>query len=143
MPSPPRLDDQLCFAVYAASRAITQSYLPFLKELGLTYPQYLVMMVLWENDDVTVSEVGERLMLDSGTLTPVLKRLERAKLVSRKRDAVDERRVRIRLSTSGKALGRKAAKKHDALLCLLGPKKKELSVLRDQLQTLTQSIRAD
>src|SRR3954464_4658073 len=85
-----RLDDQLCFALYATSRAITGLYRPVLQELGLTYPQYLVMLVLWEHQTVTVSELGVRLYLDSGTLTPLLKRLEKQGLVVRSRDSEDE-----------------------------------------------------
>src|SRR3954463_1874064 len=92
------LDNQLCFALYSASLAMTKLYKPLLDELGLTYPQYLVMLVLWEGDGRTVSELGERLSLDSGTLTPLLKRLEAAQLVSRIRDTEDERRVHIMLT---------------------------------------------
>src|SRR5438132_13989272 len=86
-----RLDNQLCFALYSASLAMTKLYKPLLDELGLTYPQYLAMLVLWERDGVTVSQLGERLSLDSGTLTPLLKRLEAAGLVARIRDVQDER----------------------------------------------------
>ncbi|HHO53527.1 MAG TPA: MarR family transcriptional regulator [Deltaproteobacteria bacterium] len=119
-PTPPRLDDQLCFAIYVASRAVVQAYGPLLQELGLTYPQLLVMMVLWERDAITVSALGERLMLDSGTLTPLLKRLERAGLITRRRDPGDERRVRIRLSGVGAELGPRAGEAHRALVCSLG-----------------------
>src|SRR5437763_17166451 len=90
------LDNRLCFALYSASLAMTKLYKPLLEELGLTYPQYLAMLVLWERDGLTVSELGERLSLDSGTLTPLLKRLEAAGLVSRVRDTRDERRVHVR-----------------------------------------------
>src|SRR3954462_10871670 len=106
-PDPDRLlhlDNQLCFALYSASLAMTKLYKPLLDELGLTYPQYLVMLVLWERDGLTVSEIGERLSLDSGTLTPLLKRLEAAELVSRIRDTDDERRVHIRLTAAGRRL---------------------------------------
>src|SRR5256885_12152698 len=89
-----RLDNQLCFALYSASLAMTKLYKPLLDELGLTYPQYLVMLALWEQDGLAVSGLGERLSLDSGTLTPLLKRLEAAGLISRLRDVEDERRVR-------------------------------------------------
>jgi DNA-binding MarR family transcriptional regulator len=98
------LDNQLCFALYSASLAMTKLYKPLLDELGLTYPQYLALLVLWQQDGVTVSELGQRLSLDSGTLTPLLKRLEAAGLVSRLRDASDERRVLIRLSAAGRRL---------------------------------------
>ena len=89
------LDNQLCFALYSASLAMTRLYKPLLDELGLTYPQYLAMLVLWEQDGVMVSELGDRLSLDSGTLTPLLKRLEAGGLVSRIRDVQDERRVHV------------------------------------------------
>ncbi|MGE0098138.1 MAG: MarR family winged helix-turn-helix transcriptional regulator [Hydrogenophaga sp.] len=105
-----RLDHQLCFALYSTSLAMTKLYKPLLEELGLTYPQYLAMLVLWESDGVTVSELGERLHLDSGTLTPLLKRLEAAELVSRLRDLQDERRVLIRLTPAGRKLKARAAR---------------------------------
>ena len=105
-PSPAilRLDNQVCFALYSASLAMTKLYKPLLDRIGLTYPQYLVMLVLWERDGLTVSELGERLFLDSGTLTPLLKRLEAAGLLVRLRDVQDERRVRITLTGQGRAL---------------------------------------
>ena len=105
-----RLDNQLCFALYSASLAMTKLYKPLLEELGLTYPQYLVMLVLWEGDGLMVSELGQRLSLDSGTLTPLLKRLETAGLISRLRDVQDERRVHIHLTAAGRKLKAKAAK---------------------------------
>ena len=104
------LDNQLCFALYSASLAMTKLYKPLLDELGLTYPQYLVMLVLWEGDGLMVSELGQRLSLDSGTLTPLLKRLEAAGLVSRLRAVEDERRVHIHLTAAGKRLKARAAK---------------------------------
>lgn len=105
-----QLDHQLCFALYSASLAMTKLYKPLLEDIGLTYPQYLAMLVLWEQDGVTVSELGERLYLDSGTLTPLLKRLEAADLVTRLRDAQDERRVLIRLTAAGRKLKTRAAR---------------------------------
>ncbi len=110
LPTPPQLqlDNQLCFALYRASRAVIRSYGPALDELGLTYLQYLTMMVLWEKAPLSVGEIGERLHLDSGTLTPLLKRLEEAGLVSRDRDPDDERRVAVSLTREGRALRRKA-----------------------------------
>jgi DNA-binding MarR family transcriptional regulator len=99
-----RLDNQLCFTVYACSRAMTQLYRPWFDEIGITYPQYLVLLVLWEQDGVTVKELGKRLFLDSGTLTPLLKRMEAAKLVTRKRSTEDERKVFIYLAEAGKQL---------------------------------------
>ncbi|MDR6212998.1 MarR family transcriptional regulator [Paracidovorax wautersii] len=98
------LDNQVCFALYSASLAMTKLYKPLLDGIGLTYPQYVVMLALWERDGTTVSELGGRLFLDSGTLTPLLKRLESAGLLARLRDAEDERRVRITLTTAGRAL---------------------------------------
>jgi DNA-binding MarR family transcriptional regulator len=104
------LDNQLCFALYSASLAMTKLYKPLLEELGLTYPQYLVMLVLWEGDGISVSELGQRLYLDSGTLTPLLKRLESTGLISRIRAVEDERRVHISLTAAGRKLKAKAAK---------------------------------
>lgn len=104
-----RLDHQLCFALHSASLAMTKVYKPYLDALGVTYPQYLVLLVLWERDGLTVSNIGERLFLDSGTLTPLLKRLEAQGLLSRTRDAQDERRVVIRLTEQGRALRQQAA----------------------------------
>ena len=105
-PSPAilRLDNQVCFALCSASLAMTKLYKPLLDRIGLTYPQYLVMLVLWERDGLTVSELGERLFLDSGTLTPLLKRLEAQGQIARLRDVQDERRVRITLTAEGRAL---------------------------------------
>ena len=105
-PSPAllRLDNQVCFALYSASLAMTKLYKPLLDQIGLTYPQYRVMLVLWEQDGVTVSELGERLFLDSGTLTPLLKRLEAQGHIARLCDVQDERRVRITLTSQGRAL---------------------------------------
>lgn len=103
------LDQQLCFALHSASLVMTRVYQPQLEALGLTYPQYLVMLVLWERDGLSVSELGARLFLDSGTLTPLLKRLEAAALLDRSRDRADERRVVIRLTDAGHQLKARAA----------------------------------
>lgn len=105
---PLRLDNMLCFAVYAAEHAFTRFYKPRLDALSLTYPQYLVFLVLWERDDLTVKALGERLFLDSGTITPLIKRLEARRLVTRTRDEEDERQVRIRLTAEGRALKARA-----------------------------------
>ncbi len=99
-----RLDEQLCFAVYSAAHAFTRFYRPLLGRLGLTYPQYLVMLVLWEADGLSVGAIGERLRLDSGTLTPVLKRLEKLGFVTRRRDARDERQLVVSLTEAGSGL---------------------------------------
>ncbi|WP_018151544.1 MarR family winged helix-turn-helix transcriptional regulator [Leeia oryzae] len=103
-----KLDAQLCFRLYAASRAMTRTYQPLLAGLDLTYPQYLVMLVLWEKDDITVKQIGEKLALDSGTLTPLLKRLEHSGFIIRQRRAENEREVRILLTSTGRNLKEKA-----------------------------------
>src|SRR5262245_52984742 len=104
-----RLDRQICFLLYGASRAVTQLYQPLLEPLGLTYPQYLVMLVLWEEGKASVGRLSDRLYLDSGTLTPLLKRLEASGLVRRRRSAADARVVDVELTTEGKRLQRAAA----------------------------------
>jgi len=106
---PLRLEQQLCFAVYSTAHAFTRFYRPLLKALGLTYPQYLVLMALWETDGQAVNEIGARLWLDSGTLTPLLKRLETMGLVTRRRDETDERQVIVSLTLRGHALEVEAA----------------------------------
>lgn len=137
-----RLDNQLCFAVYAAAHAFNATYKPLLEPLGLTYPQYLVMLVLWQEDRVTVSAIGGRLGLDSGTLTPLLKRLEAAGLVSRLRDAADERQVRITLTAAGRALKQKAKGIPQDLFCALGLSPGELAALRGKLESVAGNLRA-
>lgn len=104
-----RLEQQLCFAVYSAAHAFTRFYRPLLARLGVTYPQYLVLLTLWETDAINVSAIGERLLLDSGTLTPVLKRLEALGLVTRKRAEADERQLVVSLSDKGRELKKVAA----------------------------------
>ncbi len=131
-----RLDHQLCFALYSASLAMTKLYKPLLEPLGLTYPQYLAMLALWENDGLTVSELGERLFLDSGTVTPLLKRLETANLVLRQRDAQDERRVLVWLTDAGRALRRKAASVPGCVLDASQCHVEEVLTLTRQVQTL-------
>ncbi|MFS0869734.1 MarR family winged helix-turn-helix transcriptional regulator [Paenibacillus xylanilyticus] len=110
-----KLDNQLCFAIYACSREITKMYQPYLEVLGVTYSQYLVLMVLWEREECTVKEIGEALYLDSGTLTPLLKRLQSAGLIHRERSAQDERKVLITLTDSGKELRTKALSIPDSI----------------------------
>lgn len=105
----PTIDQMLCFAVYSAGHAFTRFYKPRLDALELTYPQYLVFLVLWEKDDLTVKALGDKLFLDSGTITPLIKRLEARGLVERRRDEDDERQVRIRLTGEGRALKARAA----------------------------------
>ncbi len=136
------LDHQLCFALYSASLAMTKLYKPLLEPLGLTYPQYLVMLVLWEGDGITVSQLGERLALDSGTLTPLLKRLEGASLIQRLRDTADERRVLLQLTPSGRALKRKAGSVPPAVARASGCELGELASLTARLQALRAEITA-
>lgn len=131
-----RLDAQLCFRLYAASRTVTRCYQPLLGALDLTYPQYLVMLVLWEGDDLTVKAIGERLMLDSGTLTPLLKRMAESGLISRHRRPENEREVRICLTESGRALREQAMGVPPALVSALGMQVEEIIQLRDLLDKL-------
>jgi len=135
-----KLDHQLCFALYSASLAMTKLYKPLLEPLGLTYPQYLVMLVLWEGDGIAVSQLGERLALDSGTLTPLLKRLEAGGLVQRLRDAADERRVLLRLSPAGRALKARALVVPESVACAAGCELDELAALTARLKTLRRQI---
>ncbi len=135
-----RLDNQICFAVYSAAHAFNRFYKPLLERLGLTYPQYLVMLALWERDGVPLKDVGERLFLDSGTLTPLLKRLEAAQLIRRTRDVEDERQVLIALTPQGHALKEKARSVPSSLLAAsacsvaeLAAMKNEIVALRDRL----------
>ncbi len=136
-----QLDEQLCFALYDAQRAVTRLYQPLLADLGLTYPQYLVMLVLWEADEpVSVGELGARVHLDSGTLTPLLKRLEAQGVVDRRRDPADERRVLISLTDDGAALQDRAAGVPACLVAAMGMDLAEVIGLRDRLKDLTDSI---
>jgi DNA-binding MarR family transcriptional regulator len=134
------LDEQLCFALYAASRTMTAVYRPMLDALGLTYPQYLVMLVLWEQDNLNVGELGERLLLDSGTLTPLLKRLEQAGFVVRERRASDEREVGVSLTRSGRALRASAEGIPECLLGQSGMSPQALLRLRGALKTLAANL---
>ncbi|MBL8913179.1 MAG: MarR family transcriptional regulator [Archangium sp.] len=121
---------------------MTAAYAPLLAPLKVTYPQYLVLLVLWETDGVSVRALGDRLALDSGTLTPLLQKMERAGLVSRARDAEDNRVVRISLTTSGRALKRKALNIPKELVCHFGLTLPAIAQLRSQLNGLTQQLRA-
>ena len=134
------LDNQFCFALYSTSHAMTKTYKPLLDRLGLTYPQYLVMLVLWERDDVPLKDIGEKLFLDSGTLTPLLKRLESNGLVARNRDPQDERQVRISLTAEGRALRAKAEEIPEQLLCATGQEAGTLGRLRGQLATVRDEL---
>lgn len=131
-----RLDNQLCFALYAATRAISKTYRERLEPMGLTYPQYLVMIVLWEQDGITVSEIGQRLMLDSGTLTPLLKRLESMGIVQRERGTEDERKVCVWLSPKGFDLRDRALDARKFVACRLDMSETEIGELRSDLMAL-------
>ncbi|MBK5436429.1 MarR family transcriptional regulator [Pseudomonas sp. TH32] len=140
------LDDQLCFKLYAASRAVTRAYKPMLDRLGLTYPQYLVMLVLWEWQAAalpqpTVKALGERLLLDSGTLTPLLKRLEQLALVRRQRSTLDEREVHLSLTDEGRHLRDQVQPLKAQLLCDSGVDLNQADALRDGLDELLRQIR--
>lgn len=135
-----RLDNQLCFAVYACSKEITKIYKPYLEELGLTYTQYVTLLVLWENDDITVKELGRKLYLDSGTLTPLLKKLEGMNFVERIRDKKDERNVIIKLTEEGKKLKKKASEIPDKVFCHTRLSLEEAVSLREKLKDILKDI---
>jgi MarR family transcriptional regulator, organic hydroperoxide resistance regulator len=137
---PVSLDRQLCFAIYSASHAFTRAYRPHLEPLGLTYPQYLVLLVLWDRDGLRVKEIGARLFLDSGTLTPLLKRLEALGYVRRLRDPRDERQVAITLTPSGRALKAKAASIPDDLDCMTRLGLDEKLRMIDDVATLRRNL---
>ena len=134
------LDQQLCFALYSSSLAMTKVYKPLLDPLGLTYPQYLVLLVLWEGDGITVTRLGERLGLDSGTLTPLLKRLQAQGLVQRLRDAADERRVLLQLTPAGRALRERAAAVPQAIAAASGCGLGEIADLTRRLADLRRRL---
>ncbi len=148
-----KLENQICFVLYAASRALTRSYRPLLGKLGITYPQYLVFMVLWERDDITVKHLGEKLYLDSGTLTPLLKRMEKAGFLKRQRSVADERKVRIHLTKKGHELKDEALKvpetlanmicSNEEVVVLLGGIKNGLELLLKHLLDLDEKNYAD
>jgi DNA-binding MarR family transcriptional regulator len=135
-----RLDEQICFSLNAASRAFGGVYRVLLKDLGLTYPQYLVMLVLWEHGELPVKKVGEHLRLDSGTLSPLLKRLEAAGLVLRERSARDERSVRVRLTGEGTALRERALSVPRRIAAATGADLEEIRELRARLDRLTAAL---
>lgn len=134
------LDNQLCFALYSTSLAMTKLYKPLLEPLGLTYPQYLALLVLWEQDGPSVGALGERLFLDSGTLTPLLKRMEAAGWLQRERAADDERRVHVRLTAEGRALKRRAQAVPRQLAESAGCSAEELAGLTERLQQLRSQL---
>jgi DNA-binding MarR family transcriptional regulator len=136
----PTLEELICFAVYSAGHAFNRVYQPLLEEVGLTYPQYLVMIALWAKDDQTVSKLGELLFLESSTLTPLLKRLEATGYVNRTRDSADERQVRIRLTSAGLALQKKAREIPRCILEATGLSLADLRRLQRQISTLRQNL---
>ena len=146
-PTPPsapnehlKLENQLCFPFYALSRQLTKAYQPYLQALGLTYPQYLVLLLLWEHEELTVKELGERLLLDSGTLTPLLKRMEQQQWLSRRRDPQDERSVIIGLLPGGRELEARACAIPAQMLGKMGLTLTELAALRTQLTHLLNKL---
>jgi MarR family transcriptional regulator, organic hydroperoxide resistance regulator len=136
------VDRQLCFALYSASRAMTAAYRPILAELNLTYPQYLVLLVLWEEGRITVGGLGERLQLDSGTLSPLLKRLEANGFVRRERSSDDERLVDVTLTPAGRRLERKAQCIPEQLFSATGMSEQQAADLRDAVRHLTDALTA-
>lgn len=136
----PLLGEQLCFDLYAASRAVTAAYRPALTELGLTYPQYLVLIALWEQESATVRDLAERLRLDHGTLTPLLKRMESGGFVERRRDHTDERLVVVSLAARGEALRGHAQRIHCDMKDQLGLGQREFEDLQATLRLLTSRV---
>lgn len=134
------LDQQLCFPLYAASRALTRLYRDLLSHVDLTYPQYLVLMVLWEEREIPMATLGERLDLDSGTLTPLLKRLEQRELLARTRDADDERRVLVTLLQAGAALEGEAAAVSDGVRRATGLDNAEIATLKGLMEQMLASV---
>ncbi|CAN5271800.1 MarR family transcriptional regulator [soil metagenome] len=137
---PLMLDNQLCFAVYSTAHAFNRVYKPLLDRLGLTYPQYLAMLVLWERDDVPLRDIGERLFLDSGTLTPLLKRLEAADLIKRTRNTEDERQVLIALTVKGQALREKAKAVPQGILAASACSVDEMVAMKNDLVALRDKL---
>lgn len=136
------LDEQLCFALYAASLAMTKVYRPLLAQIGLTYPQYVVLLALWECDGLTIGELGQRVALDSGTLTPLLKRMQVQGLVERTRSAADERQVLITLTRPGIELSEQAAGIHDQVACATACSSRKRQSLTQTLHTLRDALLA-
>ena len=135
-----KLDDFLCFAIYSANHALNRVYKPLLDEIGLTYTQYIAMVTLWEQDDRTVGSLGEKLFLESSTLTPVLKRLEGLGLIARTRDKTDERQVRVQLTATGRALQARAKAIPPCILDASGLEVEELARLKKEIATLRSSL---
>lgn len=141
MPAAMPLDDQLCFSLYATSMAITRAYKPMLDQLGITYPQYLVLHALWEQDARTVGAIADRLALESSTITPLVKRLEAAGFVTRERNPEDERQVQVRLTPRGREMRDDCGCLAEELLVRSGMKGEELGALNREVKTLWQALR--
>lgn len=139
----PRLDQQLCFTLYSTSLAMNKLYRKLLGPLDITYPQYLVLMVLWERDGMTVSEIGERLFLDSATLTPLLKRMEAAGMLTRARASADERQVIVTLTEAGAALREQAQALPETVMCATSCSPEALMKMKEQLDRLREQLAAN
>lgn len=139
--NPLHLDNQLCFSIYACSKEVTRFYRPYLEEMNITYSQYITLLVLWEQDGLTVKEIGERLFLDSGTLTPMLKRMEALQLVKRVRSKEDERKVCIELTEHGHSLKEKACSLPKTMATHLGITGHDYQSLLIQLNTLIHTMK--
>ena len=137
-----KLGSMLCFTVYSTAHAFNRVYKPLLDRLGLTYPQYLVMLALWERDGVPLKDIGERLFLDSGTLTPLLKRLEKAQLIKRTRSSEDERQVLVALTPQGQALHDKARAVPQSVLAATACSVAELSAIKNEIVALRDRLNA-
>jgi DNA-binding MarR family transcriptional regulator len=138
--NPLHLDEQLCFSLYNASRLMTKAYDPLLKELNLTYPQYLVMLVLWENQNIAVKDISDRLNLDSGTLSPLLKKLQTKGFIEKTRLDIDERIVAITLTKEGELLQKEAIKIPEKMFCRLNLEEKEFLGLRAKIKNLISNL---
>lgn len=136
-----RLDNQLCFALYAATHAITRTYREKLTPMGITYPQFLVLLVLWEQDNLTIKEIGDKLMLDSGTVTPLIKRMEVMQILARTRSTEDERERIVSLKAKGKALKDDALDARKYVACRLGMSEPEIMTLRSDLISLIKQLK--
>lgn len=137
-----RLENQICFPMYVASRMITRAYQPMLDEMGITYPQYLVLMALWEQDEQTVNEIGQKLYLNTNTITPLLKRMEKIDIIARTRSKADERKVMITLTNKGQALKEKAYCIPEQILGKTGLSAHGIGDLRSQIYALIRQMEA-
>ncbi|WP_323846447.1 MarR family transcriptional regulator [Microbulbifer magnicolonia] len=135
-----KLDNQLCFSLYSTSLAMSKMYKPLLEKLGLTYPQYLMMLVLWEEDGITATELGQRLGQDKGALSPVIKRLEAQGLIDRRRDPKDERRVHLRLTAAGRSMQREAQVIPEQVLRATGLDRKSVHQLKAQIEAVRRAL---